>query len=44
MFAPSDLLFTRSDFAKIFCAPEAVLTLAFGAVVFVYFLAASGLA
>ena len=44
MFNPSDLLLTSSDFAKIIRAPEVVLTLAFGAILFVYVSAASALA
>ena len=44
MFTPSDFLLTRSDLAKLIRAPEVVLTLAFGAIVFAYFSAASGLA
>jgi hypothetical protein len=41
MFTPSDFMITASDFAKIARAPEVVLTLAFGVILFAYFSAAS---
>jgi hypothetical protein len=41
MFNPSDLLLTRSDFAKIARAPAVVVTLSFAGLLFAYFSAAS---
>jgi hypothetical protein len=41
MFNPSDLLLTRSDFAKIARAPEVVLTISFMAMLIAFFSAAA---
>jgi hypothetical protein len=44
MFNPADLLFTRSDLAKITRAPELVMALSFVGILFAYVSAASAFA